>query len=98
MLQDRADELGLELNPKIIMIDFELAAIKAFKRTFPSAEIKGCFFHFSKAIYQHAVSLGFKSFYTQNTADFRRWLCFFICFAFLPLNEIDESFDELLEQ
>ena len=45
---------------------FETVAIQGFKRTFPSAIIKGCHFHFSKAIYQHAVSLGFKVYYSQN--------------------------------
>lgn len=49
---DRAEELGLELKPRIIMIDFEAAAIKIFKKKFPFATIKGCFFHFTKAIFE----------------------------------------------
>ena len=31
-LQDEADNLALKLNPKLIMLDFERAAIKAFRR------------------------------------------------------------------
>ena len=37
------------LEPKEIVIDFEKAAISAFKSEFPTATIKGCFSHFAQA-------------------------------------------------
>jgi hypothetical protein len=40
------------LAPRVIMSDFELASINAFHESFPLAEQKGCFFHFSQAIFR----------------------------------------------
>lgn len=68
------------------MLDFEEASIKAFKRTFP-AIIKGCYFHFSKAVYQHAVSLGFGDYFSQNCENSLEFSYFFVS----PMEEIDES-------
>ena len=42
-------ELNSLLEPKEIVIDFEKAAISAFKSEFPTATIKGCFSHFAQA-------------------------------------------------
>ena len=64
--QDEADNLDLKLNPKLIMVDFEKAAIKAFRRAFPSVRIKGCLFHFTNAIFKKVVDLGFKVIYKEN--------------------------------
>ena len=39
-IKDEVDTLNLTLDPKIIMLDFEQGAIKAFRRAFPSTKIK----------------------------------------------------------
>ena len=36
-----------------ILIDFELAAANAFKEHFPSAELRGCYFHLTQKIDDH---------------------------------------------
>ena len=59
-LQDEAESLNFTLAPTLIMVDFEQAAIKCFKRAFPGARIKGCFFHFTKAIYKKVIEIGLK--------------------------------------
>ena len=41
------ENLGLELDVKNIMLDFEAGLIKAFKKATPSASIQGCRFHLS---------------------------------------------------
>ena len=40
----------LELTPKSLSIDFELASIKAAKDIWPDIQIAGCHFHFTNAI------------------------------------------------
>ena len=42
----------LTLNPKSIMIDFELAAKLSFESFFPNAKIRGCLWHFGSAIFK----------------------------------------------
>ena len=65
-LKIAADEQGYILNPKII--DFELAAINAFKFHWPGAELKGCFFHYTQAVLRWAFRNGYKLHYSINTA------------------------------
>ena len=36
---------GISLNPKSILIDFEMSVFKAFSQNFPTAKLKGCQFH-----------------------------------------------------
>lgn len=45
-LAELAEEKGVELDPGIILVDFELAAINAARASFPGAEMHGCFFFF----------------------------------------------------
>lgn len=40
------------LSPKLIMSDFEMASINAFKEVFPNLKQKGCNFHFSQCIWR----------------------------------------------
>ena len=96
-IKDEADTLNLTLDPKIIMLDFEQGAIKAFRRAFPSAKIKGCFFHFTSAIFKKVVELGLKIEYSENN-DFRFFVQILMCFPFLPMEEIDISFEELKDE
>jgi hypothetical protein len=44
-----AEEYKIELKPKKFFVDFEATAINEFKLAWPSAKIKGCFFHFIKS-------------------------------------------------
>ena len=44
--------LKIDLNPSHISVDFEQAAINAFRANFPVTTIDGCFFHFSQNIYR----------------------------------------------
>jgi hypothetical protein len=44
------------LNPVSVMTDFELAAINAFKSSFPNSNARGCFFHFSQCLWRKIQS------------------------------------------
>lgn len=45
------------INPEIVMSDFEKAARKAARRIWPNARIAGCNFHFNQALTRHAKSI-----------------------------------------
>ena len=46
-----------EFNPSIVMCDFEKASRNAFI-VFPYINIVGCWFHFTKAVYDNVQKLG----------------------------------------
>ena len=47
-LNKAALAIGLQLMPKTIMLDFELAAINAFEFVWPTIKARGCMFHFGQ--------------------------------------------------
>lgn len=53
-------------NPEHIMMDFEMAAIKSFRKTFPTANIHGCYFHFCQNVMKHVKSNGLESDYEND--------------------------------
>jgi hypothetical protein len=58
------------MRPDLVMADFEVAAQKALKHHFPGVRIKGCWFHFRKAIMKKAFSIGIKPLYRLEGINF----------------------------
>ncbi|CAA91234.2 hypothetical protein [Bracoviriform inaniti] len=52
---------GLKDNLKVVMMDFERALIKSVKESMPNVTIRGCWFHFTRAISCHWQNLGLKN-------------------------------------
>ena len=48
---------GLIIDPKVIITDFELAAIKAFQLIYPKAQMNGCLFHFGQTLFKNLSKL-----------------------------------------
>lgn len=51
-LCDFAQENGIDLQPNLVITDFELAAINAVSRVFPEVVQKGCLFHLGQSIWR----------------------------------------------
>ncbi len=58
--------LQLDLLPSLLVSDFELAIMNAARSIFPSASIKGCYFHFCQAILRKIQELGLQVEYKEN--------------------------------
>ena len=78
------------LKSKIIITDFERAAIKVFATIFPGVEQHGCFFHFAQCIYRRIQGIGLPTRYA-NDADFALRLRQLAALAYVPLNCIEEA-------
>ncbi|CAK9296435.1 unnamed protein product [Gordionus sp. m RMFG-2023] len=60
-------ERQITFNPRFGQTDFEAAAISALKFVFPSMIIKGCFSHYSQALWRRCQSLGLVSLYLNHS-------------------------------
>ena len=85
-----------ELNPFLIMVDFEKAAINALESTFLSV-VSGCFFHLSQNIYRKIQSAGFTNQYIEN-ADFAILMKMLPSLAFVPECQVIHYFNLLMEE
>lgn len=92
---DATIELYPDLSPETVMMDFEIAAINAFRSRFPNVRVRGCFFHLSQNVYKHVQSLGLQQRYTDN-AEFALSVRKIPALAFAPPGDVIDLF-ELLE-
>ena len=80
--------------PTSVIIDFERAALNALDTVYPATEKKGCLFHLSKAIYRRVQSEGLQPDY-ENNVQFRTNIRSLAALAFVPVADIQASFDAL---
>ena len=86
-------------NPKTILTDFEFAALNAFKKSFPNANQRGCFFHFSQCIWRKIQTPECQLIQEKYKSDgeFALNIKMLAALAFIPIEDVAETFDELLE-
>ncbi|CAF0877561.1 unnamed protein product [Rotaria sordida] len=92
-----ANRLNLLFEPERITSDFEKSLIKAVSNKFPSARHSGCYFHFTQCIYRKIQSLGLDISYREDD-DVRSTCRQLMALPFLPMEEIEFAFEELMEQ
>ena len=90
-LLSAAEEMGIELDPTFMIVDFELASINALQQTFPRARVSGCLFHLRQSIYRSVQRYGLVDEYRRNdnvSLSVRK----LTALAFLPSDEIEDAF------
>ena len=93
-LLDFAAEHNFDLQPSVILTDFEQASINASHQVFPNVHNKGCFFHLGQSGWRKIQSCGLATRY-GNDEQFSLMLRQLFALAFLPSDEIPEAFDTL---
>lgn len=68
LLRSYATSRGLVFQPPKFHIDFEAATIVAIRETFPGAEVKGCNFHYTQAVWRKVQRVGLTTFYKEDPA------------------------------
>ena len=96
-LKFQANQMELQLDPKQIMPDFEIAVIESIKEEFPNAEIKGCHFHHTQCIWRKIQDLGLATVYKENRCV-RHWLECFKSLSFIPLTLVEITFNLLVSK
>lgn len=89
---DELLNLQPNLNPATIVVDFELATIKAIKSIFPNAKIQGCHFHFKKNMIHQIGQNGLKVRYEKDAA-FGHEVRMLMALAFVPPDLVVEAFE-----
>lgn len=89
-----SNELGIQLSPRYVMMDFELAVIKASARVFPDSRGKGCLFHFGQSVYRRVVAEGHKQLY-DTSEDYSLSVRMLIALAFIPADRIVDVYNIL---
>ena len=66
MLKKKAEELHLDLSPSVVLSDFELAIIQAAELLLPTADIKGCYYHYCQCLNRKIQNLGLQVAYRED--------------------------------
>ena len=88
-------DLKLHLSPHYILTDFEDAAINSFKFHFPSAILKGCFFHFSQCLWRKFAFYGFTVHYSNKQV--KSLFKSAIALALLPQDKVKDAFEMIVD-
>ncbi|XP_018495401.1 uncharacterized protein LOC108864373 [Galendromus occidentalis] len=93
LIRNHAISLGRTFNPRAFQLDFEVATLKALEQTFPTADLKGCFFHFSQCHWRKVQALGLVVHYREP--EIRRFIRSATALALVPLDRIDDAWLEI---
>ena len=85
------------MKPEEVVIDFEKAAMNAFKFHWPNIKIIGCFFHLASNFYKKICNVGLKTIYDENE-QLKHWVKKMTCLALVPINKVEDLYCELCEQ
>ena len=94
MLKEACWNCNFQMNPKKIMSDFESSLIPSIAIQFPGSKHKGCFYHFSQAIWRKVQSLGYQTEYLHND-QIRVFIREMMALAFIPEWEVSIGFQSL---
>ena len=84
LVKEAALNLGLDLTPSSVLSDFEQALINALRLNFPTAEHRGCYYHYSQAIWQKVQALGLQEEYRSESGILKSFVQKTAATCFVP--------------
>ncbi|XP_067679751.1 uncharacterized protein [Haliotis asinina] len=84
------------LAPATVQTDFEMAAIRATETEFPAADVKGCFFHYTQAIWRKTQDLGLAVPYKEDP-QIQSWIRRAAGLPLLPLPDVQYAWMETMD-
>lgn len=91
---DAAAKMHIALLPPVVSVDFELAAVNAIRRVFPTAEVSCCYFHLCQSVWRHTQSLGLTCLYKQD-AEFATRIRMLPSLAYVPTEDVVQTYELL---
>lgn len=80
--------LNASINPTGLMTDFERSSINAFGHVFPTAEKKGCFFHFAQCLWRKVQQHHLIAQLYQSSAEASVQIRMLLALAFVPPEDV----------
>ena len=97
MVKEALSRRGISLAAEFFMSDFEHNIRESFMNYFPTVQVKGCLFHYGKAIVSKVQKRGFKSAFT-NFKDNGPFCAFIRCILglpYIPVQRMNEAIRNL---
>lgn len=91
------DDNIFHLEPTEFITDFELGMRKAINIFYPSAKLRGCWFHYCRAIRRKMISLGLFKF-VKNDEKANRIYHSILNLPLLPSEDFMEGYEKIKEQ
>lgn len=82
--------------PSKVLVDFERAAMNAFRHNFEQCSVTGCYFHLCQSVLRKVNELGLKTVY-ETDEELRIKVRCLPALAFVPIDYVSEAFDMLSE-
>ena len=99
LIQAAAAERNVQFDPDEILIDYEQAAIQAYRRVLPGCHVKGCLFHYGQCIHCCIQRIGLAAQY--NAAELgnplRRWVRRTLALPLTPPDQIDLVWQNIMD-
>ena len=89
-------DTGHHWEPAQVISDYERAIISAVETEFPNSTHKGCYFHFTQAVYRTIQKFGLSLCY-KNDERMRMFSRYLMSTAFLPHSKVSECILKLCE-
>ena len=96
-IRDRMADLDLIFSPSTIITVFEASIIPAIQHNFPTANHRGCYFHFTQAIWRQVQTSGLQPAYDSDDRV-HSTIRGLMALAFLPVPALRPTFLVLEEQ
>lgn len=80
-----------DIDPQTILCDFEQGLQNAVKTIWPQATIRGCYFHFTQALWRNLQTHHLATEYNVPGSQVHKYFKIMQSFPFLPLIDIDEA-------
>lgn len=85
---------------RLLMTDFEIAAMNVNQEIFPDVVHKGCLFHFNQSLWRHVVNSGLRVPYINAENEphtVRRDVQRLMALPFVPLPDLENTFDAVVD-
>jgi hypothetical protein len=89
-------ERNLVLQPEVFHIDFEYAMHSAILTKLPNSTISCCRFHLGQRWWRKIQAVGLSVEYKDKSSEIEKWLTHFFGLPFLPTNDIEDCFVDLM--
>lgn len=93
LLKTHARSMGKTFDPPTFQLDFEVSMLKSIEARFPTATVKGCYFHFAQCLWRKVQELGLSSHYGEP--EVKRLIKSCAALGLVPLQRIDDAWLEI---